>query len=450
MKFLTSLLLAATLLAVAVLATTGRLYEAWFVAFVGLAAATPWSSMQAGVVSANIIADDLKLTKVLDSAIIGLKAALAPLRLFSTAVTRDAINGAGNDDDNSITVPVYSFTSGDVQDRTPGQAYSSKVSSTSTSSRKIKINKEKVVGISFTNEEAQNQVRFDPELHGLIKGHDLARTVMADIFGLVRYGKFPNDTLAPIASSAFDVNDVGDLAQKAMEANWPQFPQPGLALNPAYHFALVKQPAILDAGQAGNADGLRSARVNDIMGFSEVGSNGIPLNNGTAKAFTATAATDVVAVAGHGYFTGDQVVLANSGGALPAGLAAATYYYVIKVDDDSLKLASSLANAVAGTAIDITGAGTGTHTIALQTNLVGVAGAPSAIITGFRPVIPTAGIRQKLVAFELVDDPETGLTLEYRHIADEDKGEEYQVIGVHYGSEFGLAEALKLISKPLA
>jgi hypothetical protein len=79
---------------------------------------------------------------------------------------------------------------------------------------------------------------------------------------------------------------------------------------------------------------------------------------------------------------------------------------------------------------------------------VGVCGAPSGIITGFRPVIPTAGIRQKLVDFQLVDDEETGLTLEYRHIADEDKGKEYQVIGCHYGKTYGLAAALKLLSTP--
>lgn len=48
---------------------------------------------------------------------------------------------------------------------------------------------------------------------------------------------------------------------------------------------------------------------------------------------------------------------------LPAGLAVATDYYVIKVSDTTFKLATSYANAIAGTAINITDAGTGTHTI---------------------------------------------------------------------------------------
>lgn len=396
----------------------------------------------------NTISSDLQLTRVLDNALIGLKTALAPLGLFSTAISRDPFT-PGNDTDNSITVPVYDYSSGDAQTRTAGQAYSSKVSNTTTGSRKIAINTEKVVGISFTNEEAQNQVAFDPVMHGLIKGHDLARTVLADIFGLVRYGYFPNATIAPTAATNFDVNDVAELAQKAMEADWPEFPQPGLALNPAFHFNLVKQAGIIDAGASGSTDGLRRAKINDILGFREIGSNGIPSNNGSAQTFTA-ATTDIITCTGHGLLTGDQVQVSSTT-TLPAGLSAATYYYVIKLSDDTLKLSTTLAGAVAGTpVVDITDTGTGTHSITLKTNLVGVAGAPSAIITGFRPVIPTAGIRSKLVNFELVDDPETGLTLEYRHIADEDTGTEYQVIGCHYGKNYGIASALKLISTPAA
>ena len=48
---------------------------------------------------------------------------------------------------------------------------------------------------------------------------------------------------------------------------------------------------------------------------------------------------------------------------LPAGLAAATDYYLINISDTTFKLATSYANAIAGTAINITDAGTGTHTL---------------------------------------------------------------------------------------
>ncbi len=48
---------------------------------------------------------------------------------------------------------------------------------------------------------------------------------------------------------------------------------------------------------------------------------------------------------------------------LPAPLALATDYYVIKASDTTFKVATTYANAIAGTAINITDAGTGTHTI---------------------------------------------------------------------------------------
>lgn len=67
----------------------------------------------------------------------------------------------------------------------------------------------------------------------------------------------------------------------------------------------------------------------------------------------------------HGMDTGLKIRLTTSS-ALPAGLAAATDYYVIAVDDDTFQLATSYANAFAGTDIDITDYGVGTHTIDTQ------------------------------------------------------------------------------------
>lgn len=48
---------------------------------------------------------------------------------------------------------------------------------------------------------------------------------------------------------------------------------------------------------------------------------------------------------------------------LPGGLSLATDYYIIKISDTRCSFATSYANAVAGTAVNITDAGTGTHTI---------------------------------------------------------------------------------------
>jgi hypothetical protein len=62
-----------------------------------------------------------------------------------------------------------------------------------------------------------------------------------------------------------------------------------------------------------------------------------------------------IAITAHGFVTGLKVAL--SGTNLPTGLSA-TNYWVIVIDADTISLASSLVNAVAGTKVSITGAGT--------------------------------------------------------------------------------------------
>jgi len=66
----------------------------------------------------------------------------------------------------------------------------------------------------------------------------------------------------------------------------------------------------------------------------------------------------------HSFATGNAVVYATGGGSAIGGLTAGTTYYVIRVDDNSFKLATSSANATAGTAINLTSTGSGTaHTL---------------------------------------------------------------------------------------
>ena len=99
---------------------------------------------------------------------------------------------------------------------------------------------------------------------------------------------------------------------------------------------------------------------------------------GVNATFTANAATDDITLTTHGMADGDgPFEVSNSGGALPAGLVASTNYWVTnKTDANVFQVASSLANALAGTQIDITTNGTGTQTIERETRLV----IPSGIV----------------------------------------------------------------------
>lgn len=90
------------------------------------------------------------------------------------------------------------------------------------------------------------------------------------------------------------------------------------------------------------------------------------------RTFTVDAAIDTLTFPEPGLIakTGAALHLASSG-TLPGGLAADTAYYWIRLTDTTGKLASSLANAQGGLAVDITGAGTGTHAVTFAQEVTG-------------------------------------------------------------------------------
>lgn len=76
-----------------------------------------------------------------------------------------------------------------------------------------------------------------------------------------------------------------------------------------------------------------------------------------------TSAADTLTHASIDFANGTPVQISNSGGALPTGISAATTYWTIRQTSSTSKLASTYANAIAGTAISITHpSGSGTNT----------------------------------------------------------------------------------------
>ena len=78
---------------------------------------------------------------------------------------------------------------------------------------------------------------------------------------------------------------------------------------------------------------------------------------GTKQSLGADASTDVITANAHGFNDGDPVVLEElrSGASLPTGLTEGVVYYVRDKTTNTFKLAAT----VGGSAIDITGAGSG-------------------------------------------------------------------------------------------
>jgi len=87
-----------------------------------------------------------------------------------------------------------------------------------------------------------------------------------------------------------------------------------------------------------------------IEDFSEKGPN---------KASTAGATTGTITATAHGFSTGDRIRLTNAGNSTilynSAALSETAVWYAIVVNATSFKLATSHANATAGTNVDLTG-----------------------------------------------------------------------------------------------
>ena len=85
-----------------------------------------------------------------------------------------------------------------------------------------------------------------------------------------------------------------------------------------------------------------------------------------------SATTDISTMVDHGFGASGSLagpVQVSTSGTLPTGLAALTRYFVFTLAAnfrDTFSFATTEANARAGTAIDITGAGSGTHTLNMQ------------------------------------------------------------------------------------
>lgn len=111
-----------------------------------------------------------------------------------------------------------------------------------------------------------------------------------------------------------------------------------------------------------------------VHNTGDTGAGTITATNGTAGVVTAVSVSaDTVTITAHGYLTGMKITALTTTGTLPAGLATSTVYYAIAVDANTLAFATSQANALAGTKVDITGYGatTSVNTVSVATALAG-------------------------------------------------------------------------------
>lgn len=110
------------------------------------------------------------------------------------------------------------------------------------------------------------------------------------------------------------------------------------------------------------------AKLVDLQGYYRLSTTNVTgtgsrvlINTNT---FTADAGTNLLTYT-NDFKTFTKVRFTTSG-TLPAGLSLATDYWLIRASSTTASVAASLSDAIAGTAIDITDAGSGTHTLTIQ------------------------------------------------------------------------------------
>jgi len=111
------------------------------------------------------------------------------------------------------------------------------------------------------------------------------------------------------------------------------------------------------------------AKLVDLQGYYRLATTNV---TGTASrtlinsnTFTASSSSGLLATYTNDFNTGTKVRFTTTT-TLPTGLALATDYWTIRVSATTCRFATSLSNAIAGTAVAFTDAGTGTHTMMVQ------------------------------------------------------------------------------------
>ena len=154
--------------------------------------------------------------------------------------------------------------------------------------------------------------------------------------------------------------NVGSVTfERTVETNITNVTKFAYVYPPVYELAtsLPKSTKILVPGAGADATALVSGgQVKAIVGETYIDFNAVSAVN---------ISTNAITVPSHSYTTGDVVIYFADGGTPISGLTNYSSYYVIVVNSNTIKLATSLANATTGTAIDITAVGSGTQKLYL-------------------------------------------------------------------------------------
>lgn len=178
-------------------------------------------------------------------------------------------------------------------------------------------------------------------------GYVLGKQMVDYVLGQVDSARFSNSLTILAADSDVDmlISANKQLNQQTEAADRY------MIVNSDVASVLAADQRLINSQWFGEKQGAEPYRVfRNAYGFKEIREYpDLPaLNTRAITSVTATASSDLLTKTAHGFVTGQRVKTTLFG----AGVTDGTYY-VIKVSADTFKLATTLANAIAGTAVDV-------------------------------------------------------------------------------------------------
>jgi hypothetical protein len=300
------------------------------------------------------IPNELKRDVLLRTAMRAFKNRLLPIMAFARKFESVPLEGT-----DKIRVPYFPLATGASTDFVPANGYNI-INAQGLQTKEVTPNKRKYRAVEITSVDWNRQPFLSQEEFVKLEAEKLADDVLLDIFSIITAANFPGTTLAALAASAFDFDELGTLRRLCGEANWPGAPR-SVVLDGTFYEYLLRDSRVHNQNY-GSTDAVREGRVPRVSGFDLYEVPLLP-PNGAEK-------------------------------------------------------------------------------------LAGMAVYPSAIAVAFSPIRPHPVLTQTVLQYEIVTDPDSGLSLEYRRFADAKLDKVVEVIECNYGYEKLETTALKRIVTP--
>lgn len=227
---------------------------------------------------------NLAQTILANRALNAFKAKLAPLGIFSTNFSAEAVQKG-----DKIKVPWFAEASAAVDF---SGTYTTQGST--AEGLEVSINKRKFVSWGLTTEEMATLPSVSLDRFAVAKGHALAKAVLQDIFSVITaanygstaYSQGSGGDVVTASAANFDSAEVVQLAECADVDNWPEDGR-GLVLHPAWHASLLGDADIIGTNGIRADNALADGKIREVAGFQLHKCNVIPGNSENLVGFAA-------------------------------------------------------------------------------------------------------------------------------------------------------------------